>query len=432
MAVGSGLSSSFGIATESTPGVPATVARFVEFDSETLENKKHTVQGEGMRGGALVARSVRRSVVARESAGDVSFDAMVSGLGLFLQHMLGSYSTTPTSLGGGLYQQVHTPGALQGKAFTAQVVRPTTPGVLTQDAFTYIGCKCTEWELSVQQNQQLKLKLTVDALDEATPANAFAPTALAAATTADATSFTTTATIPAGSYVIIDTGSVAEVVQTGTPSGSSSPYTIPVAKSLSSSSGSAALVNAHASGAVVSSATGVNYGAAVAMQAPSYTVGNTLFNFAGGSLVVGGTTSSVSGVWTNTGGTTVANVRSMSLTGTNALKTDRWGAGSQLRSEQLDNGWRTYKAETEVEYNSQLFDAAYLADVQVALVFKFVCTSNPDWYLQIYLPAAFQDDGGNPQVGGPDIIIQKLTWVIDDDGVNGFLQAVLVNGDSQV
>src|SRR2546430_791703 len=74
----------------------------------------------------------------------------------------------------------------------------------------------------------VQLKLTIDALDEATPSNGFAATVLSAGTTAGAVSFTTAASIPAGSYVTIDTGLNAEVVVTGTPSGSG-PYTIPVA-----------------------------------------------------------------------------------------------------------------------------------------------------------------------------------------------------------
>jgi hypothetical protein len=55
--------------------------------------------------------------------------------------------------------------------------------VLTQEAFTYPGCKVTDWEVSVAQNAQVKLKLTIDALDEATPSNGFAATTLAAAVT---------------------------------------------------------------------------------------------------------------------------------------------------------------------------------------------------------------------------------------------------------
>lgn len=52
-------------------------------------------------------------------------------------------------------------------------------------------------------------------------------TALSAATTAGATTISVAATIPANSYIMIDTGANLEYAKTGTPSGAG-PYTIPV------------------------------------------------------------------------------------------------------------------------------------------------------------------------------------------------------------
>jgi hypothetical protein len=420
MAVGAGISASVGIATEATPGVPAAVTRFVEFDSESMGMKKHTVQGAGLRGGGLVKRGSRRQTVAREATGDVSLDVPTNGFGLLLQHMLGSFATTPTSLGGGLFQQVHNLGSLQGKAFTTQIVKPDTSGVLAPQAFTYPGCKITGWELSVQQSQQVKAKLTIDALDEATPSNSFAPTTLSASTAAGAATFTTAATIPAGSWVKVDVGVNAEVVQTGTPTGAG-PFTIPV--------GSGTLTYAHAASTPVSSATGANY-SNVTLATPSYNAATSLFNFAGGKLIAGGTTAAVSGVWTNTGGTTVANVRQVTLKGTNPLKLDRWGMGSQVRSEQLENNWRTYAVDAQVEYNSRFFYDAYAADAPMALVWSLTGPANSA--LEFYCPIGFQNDGASPSVGGPDIIIQKLALDVLDDGVNGALQAVYTSTDSVV
>jgi hypothetical protein len=409
-----------GFATETTPGVPVPVTRFVELDSETMGMKKHTVQGAGLRGGALVKRGSRRQTVAREATGDVALDVPTNGFGLLLQHMLGSFSTTPTTLGGGLYQQIHNIGSLQGKAFTTQIVKPDTTGVLAPEAFTYPGCKITAWELSVQQSQQVKAKLTIDALDEATPSNSFAPTTLSSATTAGAVTFSAAATIPAGSWVKIDVGVNAEIVQTGTPTGTG-PYVIPVA--------SGSLQYAHAAGTPVSSATGANY-ANVAMATPSFNSAASMFNFSGGKLIAGGTTSSVSGVWTNTGGQTVANVRQVTLKGTNPLKVDRWGMGSQVRSEQLENNWRTYAVDAQVEYNSRYFYDAYAADAPMALVWSF--TGPGGSVLSFYSPIGFQNDGASPAVAGPDIIIQKLAFDVLDDGINGALQAVYTSTDAVV
>lgn len=419
MALGAGLSATLGIATEATVGVPVAVTRFIEFDSETLTMKKHTVQGAGLRGGGLVKHAQRRLEVAREAGGDINFDVPTNGFGLVLQHMLGSFTTTPTSIGGGLYQQVHNVGPLNGKSFTTQVVKPDTSGTLTQEAFTYPGCKITDWELSCAQNAQVKLKLTIDALDEATPSNAFAPTTLSAAAAANATTISTAGAVPAGAYVVVDTGLLEEVVQVTASSGTG-PYALTVT----------ATKIAHASGVYVGSATGVNYGAAAGLQAASYTTGASLFTFLEGSLVAGGTTSVVSSVWTNTGGSVVANVRTVSLKGKNSVKADRWGMGSAVRSEQLENNWRDYTAAVEVDYNGRAFYDAYATDAPLALVLKFVTPTGS--VLQFYAPVGFEEDGSGPQVAGPDILIQKLAATILDDGVNGSLQAVYTSTDATV
>ena len=419
MALGAGLSATFGMATETTVGTPVAVTRFFEFDSETMGLKRHSAQGAGLRGGSLVRRGQRRIYVSREAQGGVNFDVTTAGFGLVLQHMLGSFTTTPVSLGGGLYRQVHNIGALAGKTFTSQIVKPDTTGVLAPEAFTYPGCKVTGWEIAVQQASQVKLKLTLDALDEATPSNAFASTTLSAAVAVAATSFTSVASIPAGSWVVVDVGLLAEVVQTGTPTGAG-PYTIPV-----TSTGGFGL--AHASGVAVGSATGSNYGTAAALATASYTAGTSMFAFQQGKLVAGGTTSSVAGVWTNTGGQTVANVRTATVKGSNPLKVDRWALGSAVRSEQLDNNWRDYSAAIDVEYNGRAFYDAFAADLAICLVLTF--TTPAGAVLQIFAPVGFQEDGSSPQVTGPDILMQKLSMTILDDGTNGALQVVYTSTD---
>jgi hypothetical protein len=420
MAVGSGLSSTLGIATETTVGTPVAVTRFVEFNTESLQLKKTTVQGQGLRGGALVRRAQRRNYVARAAGGDINFDVPTSGFGLFLQHMLGSFTTTPTSLGGGVFQQVHNVASLQGKTFTTQVVKPDVTGVLAQQAFTYPGCKVTQWELSVQQAQQLQVKLTIDALDEATPGNVTS-TALSALTAAGATSLTTPVTIPAGSYITVGTGLLAEVVVTGTPTGAG-PFTIPV---------SPALTYGHAAAAYVGSATNIAYGAATALQAASYTASTSMWDFSEGTLVAGGSTSVVSNVWTNTGGVSLGVVRTVSITGSNKLKVDRWGLGSTVRAEQLENDFRDYNASFTVEYNSrQTYDTA-AADAALALRLTFTHRNNGA-IISVYAPLGFQDDSSSPQIGGPDITMENLSFTLLDDGTNGALQIVYTSTDAAV
>jgi hypothetical protein len=75
----------------------------------------------------------------------------------------------------------------------------------------------------------------------------FPSTTLSSNSSLGATSISTVGYIPAGSYIVIDTGAGAEIAQTGTPTGSG-PYTIPIAYSVFPSS---SLLNAHSSGAAV-------------------------------------------------------------------------------------------------------------------------------------------------------------------------------------
>jgi hypothetical protein len=420
MAVGAGLSASLGIATETTVGTPVPVTRFIEFDSESVSLKKNMAQGVGLRQGGLVPRAARRVNTGRSVNGDLDFGVATNGFGLLLTHMLGSFGTTPTSIGGGLFRQVHNIGSLQGKSFTTQIVRPDTTGVLTQNAFTYPGCKVTDWEVSVATNAEVKAKLTIDALDEATPSNGFAATTLSSAVTQGATSISTTATIPVGSYVILDTGVNEEVVQTTAVSGTG-PYISTLA--------TAAKIP-HLTGVYVGSATGLNYGAATALQTASYNTSASIFQFLQGSLIAGGTTVTTGGIYTNTGGTVVGTVKSASIKGKNALKTDRYQLGTNgVRAEQIENGWRDYTADVDAEFFNRSFYDAYVGDSPLALQLAFQAGDGSK--LSFYAPAAFLDDG-NMNVSGPDVLDQKLVFKFLDDGVNGALQAVYTSTDAAV
>jgi hypothetical protein len=422
MATGSGLSSSVGFAAETTYGVPVAATRFFEFDSESLQIKKTPIQGTGLRGGAYLAAASRRSTGTRTADGDVTMDVPSNGLGLLLSHMLGS-TATATSIGGGLYQQVHGVGTLNGRSLTTQIVRAATDGDLTSAAFTYPGCKVTGWEFSVASSAELKLKLTLDARDEATASNSFASTTLSAAVTTGATSISTVAAVPAGAYIMLDTNALtAEPVRVTTVTGSG-PYVATLAAGFTP-------LQAHGIGAVVSSATQVNYGAATALQAPTYSATRTLFNFVQGNLVAGGTTTVTGGVWSNAGGVVIGNVTGFTLTGANSLDTSRFGMGTAVKSEPIENGWRGYSCTADMNYNNRLLYDAYIAEAPVVLQLTFATPAGA--ILKFVIPAAYQDDGVNPVVGGPTVISIKPKWTILDDGVNGALQVVYTSTDATV
>lgn len=451
MTIGSGLAATAGIATETTPGTPVAVSRFVEHNSESMSLKRHMVQGNGLRG-SLFRRAARRYEVAREAAGDLSFDIPTNGLGLYLQHMLGSFSATATQISASTaYQQIHNTGSLQGKTFTLQTTTPDTSGYA--HPLTYPGCKIPSWEISAAQHGQATLKLSIDAMDEVTESQLVAPTTLSSSAIAAATSISTVATIPAGTYLSVGSGATQEYVTTGTPTGAG-PFTIPITTV-------GGLRYAHGSGEVVGSGATVYPSAAVKAAAAVYGASTGLFTFKDARLLYGGSVAAAGGIWQITSGQQLAPstiaalgvaapvtplgaridgaiVRNISLKGSNPLKTDRFGAGTQVKAEQLENNFRDITGSLDVEFTTRQFYDVYQGDGQVALALTFqnqqalIGTSGNYPTLQFVLPAIRFEDGVSPDVSGPDTVMQKLAFTALDDGVLGALQALYVSTDTTV
>lgn len=192
MAIGAGLAAQFGIKTETTNGTAATVDHFTEINNETMHMVKNPVQGTGLRAGGLFHRTSRRVIGSWAAAGGVNFDAPFSGLGLLLEHMFGAYN--PGTSGGtnnplvvqqgatAAWLQTYAPGSLAGKTFTAQVGKPDATG--TVRAFTYVGCKILDWQLSTEINQFAKFDVNIDGWQELTADNPQGTTAGPALATA--------------------------------------------------------------------------------------------------------------------------------------------------------------------------------------------------------------------------------------------------------
>lgn len=162
MAQAGGLSAQFGMVDEATYNTLATVTRFLEFNSETIERTIARIESSGLR----PTRRVRRSnqwLPGRESvSGDVEFEVQTNGFGLLLKHMLGSAAIGTVSEES--FTQTFKVGALDGKSFTCQTAAGDSGG--TVRAFTYGGCKVSKWELMCEENGFLKLKTTIDAASE--------------------------------------------------------------------------------------------------------------------------------------------------------------------------------------------------------------------------------------------------------------------------
>jgi hypothetical protein len=186
MAIGSGIASQLVYQDEVTYGVAPSFASAIplEFKSETLELKKTTVQGQGLHGGGLYDRAGRRVLTNYDAGGGISLDLQTRRLNKLLFAMLGSYGqslATLTQIGTTTVQKaVHAPGNLGGHSLSFQKGIPTTDGTVMP--FTYVGCKISDWTISVATGALASLDLTVDGRNElggagnADPLNGSVPT----------------------------------------------------------------------------------------------------------------------------------------------------------------------------------------------------------------------------------------------------------------
>lgn len=165
MAIGSGLASQVGIGAESTVGTAVTVDHFLEFDSESVNFTKNTLQGVGLHAGGLYNRANRRVISTVTAGGDLTVEAAYNKQLLLWKNILGTL-VGPTSISTGVYSSVITPGSLKGTSLTYQKGVPQTDG--TVQPFTFNGCKVTGAKFSVSTSQIAMLACTVDAWNVAT------------------------------------------------------------------------------------------------------------------------------------------------------------------------------------------------------------------------------------------------------------------------
>jgi len=175
--VGSGIATQIVATAESTFGVAPSLtgARSYEIKNETLELKKTTVQGQGLHAGGFYDRARRRVLTNYDVTGGLTLDLPTRLMAFWAQYMVGSFGqalATPTQVGvTPIYKSVHQGaggaqalGTMQGHSFCLQKGVPAIDG--TVEPFTYVGCKITDWELSVATGGLAQLILNIDARNE--------------------------------------------------------------------------------------------------------------------------------------------------------------------------------------------------------------------------------------------------------------------------
>lgn len=349
MGVGSGLGSQIVLAQEVTWGTPTVAsARALEFNSETLELKKKTVQGQGLHAGGLIDRSNRRGVVEYDVNGDIAFNVPTKSFGLVIQNMIGSFGALGTISApvSGVCTQVHQPGTVQGKGMTIQKGAPGNDGTVTP--ITYTGVKFIDWELDQSKSAIMTCKLTVDAKDE--------------------------------------------LLTTSTPT------------------------------------------AGLALASAAYLPAAREFNFLQ-CTVRTGTPTLTSGVLSLTSPTVLGFGEKFTLKGTNPMKVDRYlFGGNGRKAEQIENGFRKLDGTLDVEWTlPAAWYNAFQADTTVPLQFTFVepATLTNPCTLDIIVPAC-KLNGASPKIGGPDMLMQNLSFSGLDDGTNPFIQFTYISTDTAI
>jgi hypothetical protein len=164
-AIASGLGATWGLAQEVTVGTFVAPTRWMPFIDDKMIGEKKTAQSEALHGG-LYELAQRRRLVFHGAKGPVELDLTDRQLGLLIEHMIGSSPSVNQQGGAAAYLQYHVPGDLIGKSLSLQAGRPTIGGQI--QAFSYNGCKITEWELSCAVGEIGKLTTTFDGWDEST------------------------------------------------------------------------------------------------------------------------------------------------------------------------------------------------------------------------------------------------------------------------
>lgn len=168
MATGSGLDAQVGFKAETTWGIPVTVDRFVEFNSESAKFEPTWLEPTGLRGGTKYKRAARVRQSRKTVSGDLALEWATKGMGVLVKHMLGAAITTPTQIAATTaWKQIHTPGDFRGLGLTVQVGRPE-PSSGTVRPFTLTGCKVPKWTFSVKDNEIPTVALTLDGKSEST------------------------------------------------------------------------------------------------------------------------------------------------------------------------------------------------------------------------------------------------------------------------
>ncbi|MEU6684440.1 phage tail tube protein [Streptomyces sp. NPDC046832] len=174
------LDASIGIGREDTYGTLSAVVEGYEGQADSWKTTREFIESVGFRAGMQTARADRRNIVNMGGEGELEVDLLDAGAGSLLSAAFDK--TTVTDTGGVKTTVLETSDVTQAPSFSAQMVRPGTDG--TKAAYKHVGCVATEWSLTAEVEEAVKLNVTFDFQDvthTTNPAQIVAPVYPAAA-----------------------------------------------------------------------------------------------------------------------------------------------------------------------------------------------------------------------------------------------------------
>lgn len=382
MAVLSGLRAQIGFATESTVNTPVAPTLFLPYRDESLLVTPGRAESSARFAGRRTMDSSQWNGGVNEVGGDVGLELYDRGLGRIFRHMFGSVVTT----GAGPYTHTFTPGDLSGLAFTTQVGVPGDGSVVPK---TLSGCKVASWEMAFAAGEYTTLGLSIvgQSYHEGSRVVTDGVTTSGDATVTSATAAFTTA----------DIGK--PISGTGIPAGTK-------VRSINSATSIELTANATASG------TGVSLTIGLALATASYPSGLKPLKFNMGTIALNSVNQ--------------ASVYSGSISGDNALNTDRAVIGSTDVLEPIENDIRDYSFALTVQYendgNYKLMQAG--AEVPMSLGFSLGANS-------VTITTNVRIDQASTGTGGGEVVQQEIAGKCIGSGTDSSaITAVLVNSDA--
>lgn len=161
------LDASIGIGQETTYGTLSADVEGYEGQADSWKTEREFIESVGFRAGMQTARADRRNVVNMGGEGELEVDLLDSGAGSLLSAAFDK--TTVTETDGVRTTVLETSDVSAAPSFSAQMVRPGTDG--SRVAYKHLGCVATEWSLTAEVEEAVKLAVTFDFQDVQHTAN---------------------------------------------------------------------------------------------------------------------------------------------------------------------------------------------------------------------------------------------------------------------